>query len=230
VEAADVSVTVQPDRATIRVKDSGIGFSPEEQSLLFTLFGRLQPQTQGDGLGIGLALAKKLVELHGGSIAAASDGKNKGSCFSVSLPVDEACDRAAPREHTDELAKFEGHRVLVVDDNHDAADSLAELLRMLGCETAVFYDGAKALHALDQFAPTIAFIDLGMPGMDGCQLAQHVRGHRDAKGVRLVALTGLSQPEDRARSDAAGFDHHMTKPVSFVQLNDVLRDSADRDH
>ncbi|CAG9195059.1 Histidine kinase [Paraburkholderia sabiae] len=219
-----VSVTLQNDRATVRVKDSGIGFTAEEQSLLFTLFGRLQPQTQGDGLGIGLALAKKLVELHGGTISAASDGRNKGSCFSVSLPVDEASDASEPVAPVQELAKFDSQRVLVVDDNRDAADSLAELLRVLGCESVVFYDGAQALEALDGFAPTIAFIDLGMPGMDGYQFAQQIRTRGGSTNLRLIALTGWSQPEDRARSDSAGFDQHLTKPVNLVQLTDVLAD------
>ncbi|MEM5339583.1 hybrid sensor histidine kinase/response regulator [Paraburkholderia azotifigens] len=217
-----VSVTLQNDRATIRVKDSGIGFSTDEQSLLFTLFGRLQPQTQGDGLGIGLALAKKLVELHGGTISASSDGRDKGSCFAVSLPVDEAGDQAEPIVPAQELAKFDGQRVLVVDDNRDAADSLGELLRVLGCESKVFYDGTRALEALDHFAPTLAFIDLGMPGMDGYQFAQQIRTRGGSTNVRLIALTGWSQPEDRARSGSAGFDQHLIKPVSLVQLTDVL--------
>ncbi|HWT36706.1 MAG TPA: response regulator, partial [Paraburkholderia sp.] len=199
-----------------------IGFSAEEQSLLFTLFGRLQPQTQGDGLGIGLALAKKLVELHGGAISASSDGRNKGSCFTVSLPVDEAGGQAETIAHTQKLAKFDVQRVLVVDDNRDAADSLAELLRVLGCESAVFYDGAQALEALDRIAPTIAFIDLGMPGMDGYQFAQQIRTRGGSTNVRLIALTGWSQPEDRARSGSAGFDQHLIKPVNLAQLTHVL--------
>jgi signal transduction histidine kinase len=234
--AIDISVTLDPGwsptrrasnrRATICVKDSGIGFSADEQSLLFTLFGRLQPQTQGEGLGIGLALAKKLVELHGGSICASSEGKDKGSCFTVSLPVLEAIEHADPARaggRVQEAAPIEAHKVLVVDDNHDAADSLAELLRVLGCEATVFYDGAQALDALDRCAPAIAFVDLSMPGMDGYAFAQKVRARGNgAREVRLVALTGWSQPEDRARSDGAGFDHHLIKPVSFEQLTDVL--------
>jgi signal transduction histidine kinase/CheY-like chemotaxis protein len=238
--AIDISVSVDHEwastrrtstgRATIRVKDSGIGFSADEQSLLFTLFGRLQPQTPGDGLGIGLALAKKLVELHGGSICASSDGKDKGSCFTVSLPVLEAIDHADPADpagavgRAPEAAAFAAQNVLVVDDNHDAADSLAELLRALGCEATVFYDGGEALQALDRCAPTVAFVDLSMPGMDGYEFAQRLRARGDgARAVRLVALTGWSQPEDRARSNGAGFDHHLTKPVSFEQLTDILR-------
>src|SRR5262249_5273641 len=160
------------------------GFSSEEQPLLFTLFGRLQPHTQGDGLGIGLALARKLVELHGGSISAASDGRNKGSCFTVTLPVVDAPDETATDEPVQTRPRFDGHRVLVVDDNRDAADSLAELLRVLGCDSTVFYDGAQALDALDQLAPTIAFVDLGMPGMDGYQFAQRLRALGGSNSVR----------------------------------------------
>jgi signal transduction histidine kinase len=244
--AIHISVTVDEDRAstrrastrraTICVKDSGIGFSSDEQSLLFTLFGRLQPHTQGDGLGIGLALAKKLVELHGGSISATSDGRDKGSCFTVSLPVLEAIDDVNGASPTDaagfsdsmgrpqETARFAPQNVLVVDDNHDAADSLAELLRTLGCEVTVFYDGGDALRALDRCAPAIAFVDLSMPGMDGYAFARKLRARGNgASAVRLVALTGWSQPEDRARSDGAGFDRHLIKPVSFEQLTDILR-------
>lgn len=119
--------------------------------------------------------------------------------------------------------------MLVVDDNRDAADSLGELLRVIGCETAVFYDGAEALAAFEQFAPTIAFVDLGMPAMDGYELARRLNAIASAREARLVALTGWSQPDDRARSARSGFDHHLVKPISIAQLSHLLAQVASRE-
>ncbi|MDR5744603.1 MEDS domain-containing protein [Caballeronia sp. LZ029] len=222
----DIAMVRTGSCVEIGISDTGVGFSPEEQSLLFVPFSRLQPAAHGDGLGVGLALAKKLVELHGGSISANSDGRDKGSCFTVSLPVQEAARRHASAGRDAGLDDFAGLRVAVVDDNHDAADSLGELLRVIGCDAAVYYDGARALDALEKSAPAVAFIDLGMPGMDGYELARRFRAGAAANSVQLVALTGWGQPEDRARSAQAGFDLHLTKPISMSRLNEVLRGSG----
>jgi CheY-like chemotaxis protein/two-component sensor histidine kinase len=222
----DITIARTGSCAEIRISDTGAGFSPEEQSLLFVPFSRLQPATYRDGLGVGLALAKKLVELHGGSICANSDGRDKGSCFTVSLPVHEAARRHPPAGRDAGLEGFAGLRVAVVDDNHDAADSLGELLRVIGCDAAVYYDGAGALDALEKSTPAVAFIDLGMPGMDGYELARRFRARVASDNVQLVALTGWGQPEDRARSAQAGFDLHLTKPISMSRLNEVLRGSS----
>lgn len=218
----DISVTRHGLHAKVEVRDNGIGFSAEDHSMLFTPFGRLQPHTYGEGLGIGLALAKKLVELHGGSISASSDGQNRGSCFAVSLPVVEAIEGIAQACLESKTGGFGRQKVLVVDDNRDAADSLGELLRVIGCESAVFYDGTEALKAFDQFRPTIAIVDLGMPGLDGYQFAQLCRARADAGNVRLIALTGWSQPDDRAKSARAGFDTHLVKPIDIGQLTEIL--------
>jgi signal transduction histidine kinase/CheY-like chemotaxis protein len=220
----DIGATLHGDSVSIHVTDSGIGFSADEQALLFTLFGRLQPQSHSDGLGIGLALAKKLVELHGGSISARSEGRDKGSCFTVSLPAYETVQAPAVDEPSTGRDDFNGLKVLVVDDNRDAADSLAELLRLLGCEALAFHGAAEALEALERFEPAIALVDLGMPDMDGYEFAAQFRSRPGRHATRLVALTGWGQPEDRARSDSAGFDRHLIKPVSLSHLIELLRE------
>jgi CheY-like chemotaxis protein/two-component sensor histidine kinase len=218
----DISVTRRGQRAEVMVRDTGIGFSDEDHHILFTPFGRLRPDHFGEGLGIGLALSKTLVGLHGGSISASSEGRDKGSCFIVSLPVVEFSDQTEPVGGDTDAASFEGHTVLVVDDNRDAADSFGELLRSLGCASTICYGAYEALSALEHLNPTIAFVDLGMPGMDGYQFAQEVRSRGSLRTLRLVALTGWSQPEDRARSARAGFDLHMVKPAGIDELIAVL--------
>lgn len=211
------------NRVVVSVTDSGSGFTQEETPLLFTLFGRLHPERQTDGLGVGLALSKRLVELHGGTISASSEGKDRGSCFTVSLPLDDTRERAATSDGTvDDIAWLGGHRVLVVDDNRDAADSLGELLSLLGCECSVFYDGNEALGLLEGFAPTVAFVDLDMPGIDGFQFAQRVRAREDCRRVYLIALTGWAQADDELHCAAAGFNQHLLKPVAINQLASAL--------
>ncbi|WP_233887795.1 hybrid sensor histidine kinase/response regulator [Paraburkholderia flagellata] len=218
----DIAVERGLERVVVTVADNGMGFTQEESPLLFTLFGRLHPERHTDGLGVGLALSKKLVELHGGTISAESDGRNLGSRFVVSLPVDRAFEQAAPNGAAAAAANLDGKKVLIVDDNRDAADSLGELLEVLGCECAVFYDGKTALDSLERTAPAIAFIDLDMPGLDGCQFARRVRARADLHGLYLVALTGWAQDKDTLRSAQAGFDRHLAKPVGLDQLTAVL--------
>ncbi|WP_051481786.1 hybrid sensor histidine kinase/response regulator [Paraburkholderia nodosa] len=218
----DIAVERDLNRVVVTVTDNGMGFTHEESSLLFTLFGRLQPERHTDGLGVGLALSKKLVELHGGTISATSEGRNLGSRFVVSLPVDRAFEPAAPAGGTAAVAHLDGTRVLIVDDNRDAADSLGELLGVLGCECVVFYDGETALDALERSTPAIAFVDLDMPGIDGCQFAQRVRARADWRDLRLVALTGWAQAGDALRSAQAGFDRHVVKPIGLDQLTAAL--------
>ena len=218
----DIAVERDLDRVVVTVTDNGMGFTQEESPLLFTLFGRLQPERHTDGLGVGLALSKKLVELHGGTISATSDGRNLGSRFVVSLPADRAVEQAAPNGQAAAVANLDGTKVLIVDDNRDAADSLGELLEVLGCECAVFYDGKAALDSLERSTPAIAFVDLDMPGIDGCQFARRVRARADLHAVHLVALTGWAQDSDTLRSAQAGFDRHLAKPVGLDQLTAVL--------
>jgi CheY-like chemotaxis protein len=170
------------------------------------------------GLGIGLALVKGLVDLHGGSIRADSDGPGRGSTFTVRLPLaDAGAARAAERI---DAARRPGaaRRVLVVDDNRDAADSLGLLLQLAGHDVRVAHDGVAALAIARTFRPELALLDLGMPEMNGLQLAQALRAEPWSATLRLAALTGWGQDEDRRRTSAAGFDHHLTKPVDLDEI------------
>jgi PAS domain S-box-containing protein len=217
--------------AVVRVRDSGIGIAPQLLPRLFDMFFQAERRTKDSqgGLGIGLSLVRRLVQLHGGTVEAHSAGLGKGSEFVVRLPLlikdeDEGqrrgdADPAPPGELTP-------RRVLVVDDNVDAADSLALMLRLQGQDVQVAYDGPSALAQAQANPPDVAFLDLGMPKVDGYDLARSFRTHPDLKGVVLVALTGWGQPEDRQRTKEAGFDHHLVKPVEAAALHQLLARQA----
>ena len=213
--------------AVISVRDNGRGIRPDILPRVFDLFA----QTTGGhdhshgGLGIGLTLVRSLVELHGGSVEAHSEGPRRGSEFVVRLPL-AASATAAPESP----AAGEGmpsRRVVVVDDNRDAADSLGVLLTLLGLETRTAHDGRAALEALDEFRPSVMLLDLGMPGMDGYELAQRVRQHPHGRHVTLVALTGWGLERDRKRSAEVGIDHHLVKPVDVEVLRKLLAVTQD---
>jgi PAS domain S-box-containing protein len=202
------------EKIRISVRDSGIGIAPEVQSRVFELFTRVNPddRIKTSGLGIGLSLAKKLVELHLGDIQVRSDGPGTGSEFIVTLP-------ALPGARTSPGNK---RRVLVVDDNQDAAESLGMLLEMENCTVSIAFDGEQALEALDSFKPDIALLDIGMPGMNGYELARRMRDTPRGREIMLVALTGWGQAEDKKRAADAGFDEHLTKPVDPDLLSRVI--------
>ncbi|HVS39683.1 MAG TPA: ATP-binding protein [Gemmataceae bacterium] len=214
-----------------RVRDDGIGVAPELLPRLFHLFtqaDRSLDRSQG-GLGIGLALVKSLVEMHGGSVAAFSEGLGRGSEFVVRLPILTAKPAALPSSASEEKNEESPQRqtaglrrVLVVDDNRDAAESLAMVLRWEGHETQTAYNGPAALQAAAVFRPEIVFLDIGLPGMDGYAVARQLRQDPASAGVLLVALTGYGQDEDRRRSREAGFDHHLVKPVEPDSLQELL--------
>ncbi len=219
-----IVLTVEPSElwVTIRIKDNGIGIAPDLLPYVFDLFAQADhrtARTQG-GLGIGLTLVKRLVEMHGGSAEAHSDGLGHGSVFLVRLPAQKAPlqmeARATPH---DRVVGFEDPvRVLVVDDNEDAAESLALLMSFEGYKVAVAHDGAHALAEAERFRPLLVLLDIGMPGMDGYEVARALRARESSKSLVIVALTGYGQPEDRARSTAAGFTDHLTKPVVREKL------------
>jgi CheY-like chemotaxis protein len=219
-----VSAHVDERGLIVRVRDDGAGITPASLPGIFDGFNRLDGSrnTRGGGLGIGLALVRQLVELHGGSIEAGSEGPGRGSEFTVRLPLRTSGRPATPetpgRRHSDRI-----HRILVVDDNQDHADSLAATLRLSGSEVRTAYSGRSALHALKDFTPTAAILDIGMPDMDGYQLAREIR--RRLGGITLIALTGWGQAEDSQRSREAGFDHHLTKPARPGVLEDLLAPS-----
>jgi PAS domain S-box-containing protein len=198
------------------VRDSGAGLSPETRARLFEMFSRGEGST---GLGIGLALVRRLVEMHGGSVGAVSEGAGRGSEFIVTLPLG-----AAPEASLDPAPQPGscGHsRVLVADDNRDAAESLALLLRALGNEVSLAYDGEQAVEIARAFQPHVVLLDIGMPKLDGYEAARRIR--RDlSREIKIVALTGWGQDEDRRRAREAGFDGHLVKPADLDSLRAVL--------
>ncbi|MBG9387760.1 ATP-binding response regulator [Caenimonas aquaedulcis] len=217
VEAAVLEGSVQVD-----VSDRGIGISGEEIDRIFELFYQA-PQSsdraQG-GLGLGLPIVRSLVEMHGGTVSAASDGPGYGACLTVRLPLCEppaGADAAPPAPD----AHGEG-RVLVVDDNEDAADTCATLLEMSGYTVRVAYTPQAAIEAVAGFRPDLAILDIGLPGMSGYELAGLLKAPPTLYSGYLVALTGYGQATDRAASRAAGFDAHLTKPVSPSELLDLV--------
>lgn len=205
--------------AVVRVRDDGFGIAADALPHVFDLFTQAE-QPRGipeGGLGIGLALVRSLVELHGGTVTAASDGPDRGSEFCVRLPLL----REPPLVQSEPAAEaraLSGLRVLVVDDNRDAADSLGLLLDSLQARVRVFYDGASALAGIETFRPDVILLDLGMPGLDGCETARRIRQQPHGQSLKLVALTGWGGGEARRETRLAGFDEHWVKPVSLALL------------
>jgi signal transduction histidine kinase len=208
------------------VVDSGIGIPAAHLAHVFTMFGqghRAHEPVYG-GLGIGLALSKGLAELHGGSLTAASEGEGKGSVFTLRLPW-AADETAAPPATRTSPSAPPPRRILIVDDNVDAALTLAELLALGGHETHVAHDGPSAIDAARRLSPDVVILDIGLPGFDGHEVARRLRKEPELRGVVLVALSGWVQPDDLARSREAGFDHHLAKPVELKRLELVLSEA-----
>lgn len=226
-----VAVEAARESVRIRVRDSGIGIPPELIGRVFELFiqgERGLDRSQG-GLGLGLTLVRNLVHLHGGTVEAFSEGYGRGSEFLVTLPAASGpapplpggspAPAPADRNRTGQASR----KLLVVDDNRDSAETLAELARIWGYDVAVAFDGLAALERAGEWEPGLLFLDIGMPGLDGYEVARRLRqDHRFAR-VTLVALTGYGREEDIARSRAAGFDHHLVKPVDVEELERLLR-------
>jgi CheY-like chemotaxis protein len=177
------------------------------------------------GLGIGLTLVRSLVTMHGGTVEARSDGPGRGSEFVVALPV--LAERARLARESAPPMPFPTCRVLIVDDNRDAADSLGELLDELGAMVSVVYNGPMALDAVRSFDPDVVLLDIGMPEMDGYEVARQIRGMM-ARSPLLIALTGWGQEDDQRRASAAGFDHHVVKPPDVDKLRELLTVAAQR--
>jgi len=213
------------DQAALSVLDNGIGISPENLPRIWDMFAQADRRLKGSqgGMGIGLALVKGLVERHGGTVAARSAGLGQGSEFVITLPLRKDCENDDAQSAADRPpAPAVARRVLIVDDNVDAARSLAMLLRIGGHEVRVAHDGRSAMQLAEAHVPEVAFVDIGMPVMDGYQLAQHFKGHPELRSVMLVALTGWGQDLDRARTREAGFDAHEVKPISLTALDKLL--------
>jgi len=221
-----VSITFGRDGndAVVRVKDAGMGIHPEMLPRVFDMF-RQADRTGGrsrGGLGIGLSLVKRIVEMHGGSVTAHSDGLGLGSEFVVRIPAVEGPRRELAADRTAVAGAPARRRVLVVDDNADAAESLAALLSISGHETRMAHDGPEALQQAERFHPDIVFLDIGMPTLDGHETARLIRRQPWGKNMVLVALTGWGQHEDRRRSKDAGFNHHLVKPADPVVVEKLL--------
>jgi two-component system CheB/CheR fusion protein len=223
-----LSVALSTEEVILSVKDTGIGLEPAAVTGLFEMFSQVRSaiaRSEG-GLGIGLALVKGLIQLHGGTIDARSPGAGLGSEFRIHLPrslvasltIKARQDSPAPSD-----PPRLGHRVLLADDNRDAADSLAMLLEMNGYSVTVGYNGAEALQLARQSPPQVMILDIGMPDMTGLEVAQHVRAEPWGRAVYLIAVTGWGQKEDKARALASGFDHHLTKPVDPDEVEKVLQ-------
>ena len=219
-----VGVTHEDGAARVSVRDEGIGIEPEMLPHVFELFtqGRRDAHRAHDGQGLGLTRVRNKVGKHRGSVEARSDGRGMGSEFIVTLPL--AADSPARIEPRAVAASRSASaaRVLVVDDNVDAAQSMGMVLELLGIEHRVAFDGVTALDAVGEFAPDVVLLDIGMPGMDGYEVARRLRQAHGQSGMRLIALTGWSQPQDRERTRAAGFDHHLSKPVDIGALQALL--------
>jgi PAS domain S-box-containing protein len=211
----------------VAVRDTGIGIPRDQLARVFDMFAQVANplRRSQDGLGIGLSLVRTLVSMHGGSVQAFSDGLGHGSEFVVRLPLWQQDGAAADQlpnssERTSTLAP--ARRILVVDDNRDAADSMAMLLKLSGADVHVAYDGPTAMEAMRLCRPAVVFLDLGMPGMDGLEVARRIRADDSYRNTVLIALTGWGQASDRQNSSHAGFDHHLVKPVDFSALQAVL--------
>jgi len=213
------------DEALLRVGDTGIGISAELLPKVFDLFiqgDRALDRAEG-GLGIGLTVAKRIVEMHGGSVAARSDGMGKGAEFIVRLPLVPQTAPSEPRVDAKTPAQAPGEsrrRLLVVDDNRDSADTLAILLGVMGHDVKTAYDGEQALAMAAQFRPQAVLLDIGLPGMNGYEVARALKSS-DASIV-LIAVSGYGQEEDRRRSFEAGFEHHLIKPVASADLTRII--------
>jgi signal transduction histidine kinase/ActR/RegA family two-component response regulator len=217
----------QGGEAVVSVRDTGIGIAADQLPSLFEMFSQVKSaieRSQG-GLGIGLSLVRRLVDMHGGRIDAHSEGPGKGSEFVVRLPVSAT---SAPALQIDEgRGKTKtGLRILVVDDNRDSADSLAQLLRLMGGNTRTAYDGEAAVAAAAEFSPDVVVLDIGLPKLNGYEACRRIRALPGAKGVLLIAQTGWGQDGDRQRTRQAGFDHHLIKPVDHTVLMKLLAESS----
>jgi CheY-like chemotaxis protein len=210
--------------ACVAVRDTGRGIAARNIEHIFDMFVRGDEAHPGEGLGVGLALARRIAELHGGSLAVHSEGENRGSEFTFRVPLtDEAEvweDASAPAGV--KTAPLVPRRILVVDDNTDAARTLAALLRSLGHETSVAYGGTQALAIAAEFRPDVVLLDIGMPDIDGYEVARQLRALTGQPPVRIVAVSGWGQEPDRRKSQEAGFDLHLVKPVDPDELMKML--------
>jgi CheY-like chemotaxis protein len=214
------------NRAVVRVKDSGIGIAPELMPKIFEMFvqGETVMERRHGGLGLGLTLARDIVEFHGGTIEVKSDGLGHGSEFAVSLPL-----AALPRPiESGRAAAIKmaaasvPRRIVIVDDSRNQVLSLERLFKRMGHDVRVAYDAAGAVQVMEEFLPDFALIDIGLPGVNGYDLARRLREQAQFRNVTLIAQTGWGREEDRNQARAAGFDYHLVKPIDHQRLAEIL--------
>jgi CheY-like chemotaxis protein/anti-sigma regulatory factor (Ser/Thr protein kinase) len=213
----------------ISVKDNGIGLSPQMLTKVFDMFSQVEPaiaRSQG-GLGIGLTLARRLTEMHDGTVEASSEGEGKGCTFTIVLPfkkeiqVDPA--EKAVEQSPDPALHRKSHRVLVVDDQVDVAQSFKDLLSLLGQDTHTVHNGPEALQAARDFKPELIFLDIGLPGMSGYEVVRYLRAQQEALKPTIIAVTGWGDEHSIALARDAGFDRHLTKPVDPREIEQILQ-------
>ncbi len=212
----------------IRLVDNGMGIPAEALPRIFEMFSQVDrnmERSQG-GLGIGLTLVRRLVEMHGGTVEAHSDGPGRGSQFIVRLPILDAASIGATSQSDNGLSVAAKRRILVVDDNRDSATTLGMMLKLMGNDTRTVHDGMAAVEAAEEFRPDMILLDIGLPKLNGYDACRRIREKAWSKGMVIVALTGWGQDEDRRRSQEAGFDHHLVKPVEIATLDALLRENS----
>lgn len=223
-----LDVSVHQELVEVRLRDDGIGIPPESIDHIFDMFAQLDRSTERatGGLGIGLALVKGLVEMHGGTVTAYSGGLGQGATFTVILPINYQTSESTTVDLGD--TEYQGltrnRRILVVDDNRDSANSMAMVLRQLGNEVSLAYDGIEAVAAAEDFRPDIVLMDIGMPKLNGYGATEQIRNRPWGRDVRIVAVTGWGQEGDREQSKKAGCDGHLVKPVKLSELFQVLNE------
>jgi CheY-like chemotaxis protein len=217
-----VALEAEGDMVAMIVCDTGVGVAPEDAAHLFEPFRQADDSLDRSkgGLGLGLSLVKGLVELHGGQVRLHSDGPGRGSEFRILLPASQGRPMVEPAEAA---ASVRPMRVLIIEDNRDTADTMKDVLELAGHDVSVAYDGRDGLAQARDRQPEVILCDIGLPGkLKGYDVAREVRATTELNGVRMIALTGYGQPEDRARSREAGFDAHLTKPVDIAELERIV--------
>jgi CheY-like chemotaxis protein len=221
----EVRLVREGGQAVVFFRDDGIGIAPHRLESVFDMFSQEEPalaRARG-GLGIGLSLTRKLVELHGGTVTAASEGPGKGSVFTVRLPLVDAAAEPAPQPPQEATPLPAGTlRVLVADDNVDAAETLAILLGTMGHEVRQAHDGEAAVQAAGEFDPELVLLDIGMPRVNGYEACRRIRAQAGGAARTMVAVTGWGQPQDQERAREAGFDRHLVKPLDIEQLTQLI--------
>lgn len=226
-----IRALVENDCLKIFIKDTGIGLEPAAIDRIFAMFEQSRPPVGqiASGLGIGLSLSRQFAEMHGGSVSVASAGLGQGCEFTVTLPLvsESRCERAVKKDVRAALSEHRA-RVLVVDDNRDAADSLQALFEMENCNVVTAYNGVEAVQAVDHAMPELIVMDLGMPTMDGYEAARRIRSKPGSQNILMIAVTGWGQSDARERTMEAGFDHHLIKPVNFGEIKRLASEQLDK--